>query len=71
MVLAAPNLDDRRFDELFAEARSLIPRYLPEWTNWNESDPGIALPDFVIRWATGNALPGLIEALSERHDELY
>ncbi len=35
------------------------------------ADPGIALPDFVIRWATGNALPGLIEALSERHDEMY
>lgn len=35
------------------------------------ADPGIALPEFVIRWATGNALPGLIEALGERHDELY
>jgi predicted phage baseplate assembly protein len=43
MSIEAPNLDDRRFEDLFAEARSLIPRYAPEWTDHNESDPGIAL----------------------------
>lgn len=43
MPLTAPNLDDRRYDDLVAEARSLIPRYLPEWTNHNDSDPGITL----------------------------
>src|SRR5262249_12838362 len=36
-------LDDRRFDELVAEARRRIPSYTPEWTDFNESDPGIAL----------------------------
>ena len=40
MPIVAPNLDDRRFDELLAQARSLIPRYAPEWTNYNESDFG-------------------------------
>ncbi len=43
MPLTAPNLDDRRYDDLVAEARSLIPRYLPEWTNHNDADPGITL----------------------------
>ncbi|WP_454698342.1 putative baseplate assembly protein [Arthrobacter humicola] len=41
--LHAPNLDDRDFAALFAEARSLIPRYTPEWTDHNLSDPGITL----------------------------
>lgn len=43
MPLIAPNLDDRRFAEIVAEARSLIPRYAPEWTDHNDSDPGITL----------------------------
>src|SRR5437867_1142583 len=43
MPLQAPNLDDRRFADLLSEAKTLIPRYTPEWTDHNESDPGIAL----------------------------
>lgn len=43
MTLVPPNLDDRRYDDLVAQARSLIPRYLPEWTNHNDADPGITL----------------------------
>jgi hypothetical protein len=43
MPLQAPNLDDRNFKTLVSEARSRIPRYLPEWTDWNDSDPGITL----------------------------
>jgi hypothetical protein len=43
MPLQAPNLDDRRFADIVEEARSLIPRYAPEWTDHNESDPGITL----------------------------
>jgi hypothetical protein len=43
MPLEAPNLDDRRFTEIFEELRSLIPRYAPEWTDHNLSDPGITL----------------------------
>ncbi|EID74480.1 MULTISPECIES: putative baseplate assembly protein [Rhodococcus] len=41
--LVPPNLDDRRYDDLLVQARSLIPRYLPEWTNHNDADPGITL----------------------------
>ena len=43
MSINAPTLDDRTFEDLFAQARALIPRYAPEWTDFNESDPGIAL----------------------------
>ncbi|HEX8852874.1 MAG TPA: hypothetical protein VF754_05270, partial [Pyrinomonadaceae bacterium] len=43
MPLTAPNLDDRRFKDIVEEARSLIPRYAPEWTDHNDSDPGITL----------------------------
>lgn len=43
MALPAPNLDDRKFQDLVREARSLIPRYCPEWTDHNLSDPGITL----------------------------
>ncbi|MDY6918304.1 MAG: putative baseplate assembly protein [Chloroflexota bacterium] len=43
MALPAPSLDDRKFQDIVEEARSLIPRYCPEWTDHNLSDPGITL----------------------------
>ncbi len=43
MPLPAPELDDRRFQDLVDETKRLIPRYCPEWTNHNLSDPGVAL----------------------------
>lgn len=43
MPLNIPNLDDRRFTDLVEEALSMLPRYAPEWTNHNPSDPGITL----------------------------
>src|SRR6059058_1317425 len=43
MPLPAPNLDDRSFQDIVDEAKRLIPRYCPEWTNHNVSDPGVAL----------------------------
>lgn len=51
MPLQAPNLDDRRFADILAEATTLIPRYAPEWTNHNESDPGIAMLQ-LFAWMT-------------------
>lgn len=41
--IPAPNLDDRSFQDIVDEAKRLIPRYTPEWTNHNVSDPGVAL----------------------------
>src|SRR5262245_52949448 len=43
MPLAEPNLDDRNYTDLVAEALSMLPRYAPKWTNHNPSDPGITL----------------------------
>ena len=38
-----PNLDDRRFQDLVDEARRMIERFVPEWTNLEPSDPGMVL----------------------------
>ena len=38
-----PVIDNRRYDDLVAELRTRIPRYTPEWTDFNDSDPGITL----------------------------
>ena len=39
MSLPVPNLDDRSWKQIVDEAVRLIPRYCPEWTNHNASDP--------------------------------
>ncbi|HEX8146424.1 MAG TPA: putative baseplate assembly protein [Pyrinomonadaceae bacterium] len=41
MTLPQPNLDDKTFAALVAEATKLIPRHAPEWTDHNRHDPGI------------------------------
>jgi predicted phage baseplate assembly protein len=46
-----PAIDDRRFDDIVAEARTRIARYAPEWTDLNDNDPGIALVQ-VFAWLT-------------------
>lgn len=43
MPLPDPQLDDRRFQDIVNEAKQLIPRYCPEWTDHNVSDPGVTL----------------------------
>jgi predicted phage baseplate assembly protein len=51
MPLTPPNLDDRQYADIVAEAKTLISRYAPEWTNYNESDPGITLVE-LFAWMT-------------------
>jgi hypothetical protein len=41
--LGPPELDNRTYDQLVEELQARIPRYEPEWTDHNESDPGITL----------------------------
>lgn len=55
MTLPAPRLDSRSFAQLIEEARARIPRYTPEWTNFNESDPGMALVE-LHAWMTETIL---------------
>lgn len=51
MPIPLPTLDDRGFDDLVGEARSLLPALLPDWTDHNPSDPGIALVE-LLAWLT-------------------
>ena len=46
-----PQLDDRRFQDIVDEAKTLIPRYCPEWTDHNASDPGVTLIE-LFAWMT-------------------
>jgi hypothetical protein len=43
MSLRAPPLDDRRFDDLLAEAKRVIERSCPGWTDLSPGDPGMVL----------------------------
>src|SRR5215475_466117 len=51
MPLPEPRLDDRRFQDIVNEAKAMIPRYTPEWTDHNVSDPGITLIE-LFAWMT-------------------
>lgn len=42
-MIPSPNLDDKTYADIMAEAIRLIPRYCPEWTNHNPADPGMTL----------------------------
>jgi hypothetical protein len=43
MPLPVPNLDDRNYAQLVAEAKALIPSHCPEWTDISPGDIGTTL----------------------------
>ena len=51
MPIPLPNLDDRTYADLTAQAQALIPGLRPAWTNHNPSDPGITLIE-LLAWLT-------------------
>lgn len=53
--LPKSNLDDRAYDDLLKECLLRIPRYCPEWTNYNPSDPGITIVE-MFAWLTDQML---------------
>lgn len=53
--LPQSDLDDRTFKDLVDECLLRIPRYCPEWTNYNPSDPGITLIE-LFAWLTDQML---------------
>ena len=53
--LPKSNLDDRTYEDLVEECLLRIPRYCPEWTNYNPSDPGITLIE-LFAWLTDQML---------------
>ena len=53
--LPKADLDDRRYDDLLQECLLRIPRYCPEWTNYNPSEPGVTLLES-FAWLTDQML---------------
>lgn len=43
MPLNIPTLDDRKYQALLDEALARVPIHNPEWTNFNQSDPGVTV----------------------------
>ena len=43
MPIEVPRIDDRSYREILNDALARIRVYNPEWTNFNESDPGVTL----------------------------
>ena len=64
--LPVPNLDDRKFQDIVDDAKRLIPKLLPEWTNHNVSDPGVALIE-LFAWMSEM----IIFRLNQTPDKLY
>jgi len=49
MPINLPNLDDRSYADLVDQARAMIPKVCPEWTDHNPTDPGIVLIE-LLAW---------------------
>lgn len=47
MSLPSPNLDDRTWRDISEDAKKMIPGFCPQWTDFNPSDPGIALVELM------------------------
>jgi hypothetical protein len=54
-MIRAPDLDDIDFETLVEQARALIPRFAPDWTDHNIHDPGITLLD-LIAWVADSQI---------------
>ncbi len=69
MPIPLPNLDDRTFADLTAEAQALIPSLHPAWTNHNPADPGIVIVE-LLAWLTETILYQLNE-IPEKNVETF
>lgn len=49
MALPLPNLDTRSYTDLVEQAQTLIPKFYPDWTDHNPTDPGIVLIE-LLAW---------------------
>ncbi|TVQ17821.1 MAG: hypothetical protein EA367_16615 [Leptolyngbya sp. DLM2.Bin15] len=43
MAIHVPSLDDRAYADILRDALARIPVHNPEWTNFNDSDPGVTI----------------------------
>jgi len=69
MSLEVPNLDDRTWANLVDEARSLIPRVSPPWTDHNVHDPGITFVE-LFAWLAEMQLYQL-NRIGQRQREVF
>ena len=66
MSVEAPNLDDRRFQDLVDDALRLAGERLPEWSPSRPTDPGVVLIE-AFAWMTDQ----LLYRLNRVPDRLY
>lgn len=69
MALPVPNLDDKTFDQLVEEARALIPRYAPQWTDHNLHDPGMTFLE-LFAWLAEMQIYGL-DRVTDQHKRKF
>jgi predicted phage baseplate assembly protein len=69
MPLPAPNLDDRRFQDFVDDAKRLLQRRMPAWTDHNVHDPGITLIEAVATIA--DQLSYRLNQVPERHHRKF
>ncbi len=68
-MLKVPVLDDLSYEKLFERARSRIPNYTEDWTDFNAHDPGITTLQ-MLAWLT-DTLNYYIDATGEEHRLKY
>ncbi len=69
MGLTIPKLADKTFEEIVEEARSLISRYAPAWTDHNLHDPGITFME-LFGWIAEMQLYYL-DRVTEEHERKF
>lgn len=69
MGLNVPDLDDRTFEDLLDDATRSIPVHTDEWTDHNESDPGITILE-VLAWVAESDIYRL-DRITETHIRKY
>ncbi|MPZ49091.1 MAG: putative baseplate assembly protein [Dehalococcoidia bacterium] len=67
MHVTERRLDLREFQDIVDEAKRLIPRYCPEWTDHNVTDPGVTLIE-LFAWMTEMILYQLNRVPDELHE---
>src|SRR5262245_59579887 len=69
MPLDIPKLDDRRWADLVEDARALIPRLAPRWTDHNVHDPGITFIE-LFAWLAEMQIYQL-DRVGQKHRETF
>lgn len=64
-----PELDDREYEDLLAEAKKVIPATADAWTDMNPHDPGVTIVE-LLAWLTESYVYQL-DQVTDRHREKY